>query len=83
MTIFNVSINHIGDFFMNEKGLIQPEMFKKNYLWSELKGFSIEEEVMKFETESNQYSIHLSQEKLEEVMRFVEFNNIDFEPDFN
>ena len=48
-----------GTFYIDKKGFVQPELFNRNYKWSEIKNFELLENQLSFELKGKHYQISL------------------------
>lgn len=49
-----------GTFYVDEKGFVQPELFKRNYVWDKIHHFKLDDGSMSFELEGKSYQIPIA-----------------------
>jgi len=60
-----------ADFFIDTKGMVQPELFKKNYVWSEISNFEIYDDVISFSLKGKPAEISIPEGKAKEIHEFL------------
>lgn len=62
-----------GDFYIDTKGIIQPELYKNNYTWDEIHDFKINEDSISFGLNEKEYTIPVSRE-IRDIVKTIRGN---------
>lgn len=60
-----------ADFYIDTKGMVQPELFKKNYVWSEIFNFKIYDDAISFSLKNKPAEISIPEGKAKEIHEFM------------
>lgn len=60
-----------ADFYIDTKGMVQPELFKKNYVWPEISNFEIYDDAISFSLKNKPAEISIPEGKAKEVHEFM------------
>jgi len=63
--------NKRGDFYVDSLGLIQPELLKKNYKWSEIENFGIHNDTIEFKLEEKDYKIQITEKEKSQLKNLI------------
>ena len=56
-----------GDFYIDKDGIIQPELFNKNYTWDEIDNFEILPESLSFTIDNNDVTVSIDSDTSERL----------------
>lgn len=61
-----------GDFYLDRKGLIQPELFKRNYNWSQIRNVSLTNDKFSFPLEKDYVEVKISEKTYRQLLELRE-----------
>ena len=66
-----------ADFYLDTRGMVQPELFKKNYDWTDISDFEIYDDAISFYLKAKEVVINIPDGKAEEIHEFMIKNRLE------